>query len=129
MAPGRRVLTQKGAEGTIVKSLPLCRGAVCYHQLRRILIFFYEYFIDRHSANRLSRKFVLRARYEGPLFSPSSSRSLLLSQSSYFWPLGVVAPSRDLSAALCCSVHPLAPLRSASSRKGPLRSSSRLWAV
>ena len=32
--------------------------------------------------------------------SPSSSRpSLSLSQSSYFWPLGMVAPSRNLEAA------------------------------
>src|SRR5215208_1787215 len=45
---------------------------------------------------------------------------LSLSQSSYFWPLGMVAPSRD-SAALKCSSYTLAPLRSALCRKALLR--------
>ena len=50
--------------------------------------------IRRSSANRVSRKFIL-SRYEGRLFSPSSPRpSLPVSQSSYFWPLGMVAPTR-----------------------------------
>ena len=36
------------------------------------------------------------SRCEGPLFSPSSPRpSLSLSQSSYFWPSGMVAPWRE----------------------------------
>jgi hypothetical protein len=33
-------------------------------------------------------------------FYPSSARSLLLSQSSYFWPFGIVAPSSNFEAAL-----------------------------
>src|SRR5215208_7554177 len=45
-------------------------------------------------------------------FSPSSLRPpLSLSQSLYFWPLGMVAPSREAAADNCFSVHPLAPLR------------------
>ena len=38
-------------------------------------------------------------RYEGPPFSPFSLRSL--SQSSYFWPLGMVAPVSDLTLSSC----------------------------
>ncbi len=35
----------------------------------------------------------------GYSFYPSSPRSSLFIQSSYFWPSGMVAPSRDLAAA------------------------------
>src|SRR5215218_9014556 len=44
------------------------------------------------------------------------SAALLLSQSSYFWPLGMVAPSRDLAAVNCSLVHPLASVRLALAR-------------
>jgi hypothetical protein len=33
--------------------------------------------------------------------------SLLLSRSSYFWPLGIVVPSRDQAEVTCSSVNPI----------------------
>jgi hypothetical protein len=39
IAPSRRVLTQRGAAGSIVKGLPLRRGAVCYCELPRVPLF------------------------------------------------------------------------------------------
>ena len=59
-------------------------------------------------------------RYEGPLFSPSTPWPLLLSQSSYFWPLGMVAPLRNLACSSCSTVA-RAPLRSALTMFAPLR--------
>ena len=50
----------------------------------------------------------------GAMRYSSSSRPLLLSQSSYFWPSGMVAPSRDQACSSSCSlVTPMALLRSA----------------
>jgi hypothetical protein len=48
--------------------------------------------------------------YGGPLVS-RSPLPLLFSRSSYFWPLGIVAPSRDQAEVICSSVNPMAPLR------------------
>jgi hypothetical protein len=64
--------------------------------------FFYEYFIDGTSANRLSAKFILSC-YQGLAFSPILPASFplrclsqpLSTQSSYCLPSGMVAPSRN----------------------------------
>src|SRR5918994_4658937 len=65
------------------------------------------------------------AGYEVPAFSASPPLPSPLSQSSYFWPLGMVAPSRDPHSASCASVKSapfkLAPLRLALVRSAPLR--------
>jgi hypothetical protein len=57
---------------------------------------------------------VLCIHYEGALFSLPSPRTLLLSHSSYFWPLGMVAHASERT---CCSkfslLTPLAPLSQA----------------
>src|SRR5215203_2869511 len=54
---------------------------------------------------------------------PSSPRAYLsLRQSSYFCPLGLVAPLRDSHAANCFSDHPQAPVRSAPVRSAFVRS-------
>jgi hypothetical protein len=62
-------------------------------QLRRIPL-------QRTSENPQNANFALSGfcevrlrRYELPPFSPSSARTLFLSQSSYFWPLGTAALS------------------------------------
>src|SRR5215203_1552415 len=57
--------------------------------------------------------------YEGPLFS---SRPFVLSQSSYFWPLGIVAPARDSQALSCSQVTPSALFKTASVRTAPVKS-------
>src|SRR5919112_503294 len=77
--------------------------------------------LPRTSENSTSAKFFL-IRYEGSVLSPSSPEPLLFIQSSYFWPLGIVAPSRDLAAVNCSVVHPLASVRSASVRSASVRS-------
>jgi hypothetical protein len=51
--------------------------------------------------------------------------ALPLSRSLYYWPLGMVAPSREEASVNCSLVHPvaslrLAPLRSALLRKAPI---------
>jgi hypothetical protein len=52
------------------------------------------------------------SRYEGPLLSPSRQLllllSLLLRRSSYFWPPGMVGPSRE--AAPCSSASLVMPV-------------------
>jgi len=65
--------------------------------------------------------------HEAPAFYPSSPWFVLLSQSSYFWPLGMVAPSSDSASSSCLSVTPIASYRSAPNRQvevrvAPLRS-------
>jgi hypothetical protein len=52
---------------------------------------------------------------------PSSPRPLLLSQSSYFWPLGMMAPLRDLACCSSCSLVTPARRRSVPRRSAPLR--------
>src|SRR5215203_1188596 len=60
--------------------------------------------------------------YETLPFSPTYLRPpLSLSHSSYFWPLGMVAPFRDRVSASCASLT-LASVRSASLRSASLRS-------
>src|SRR5215203_3244029 len=59
--------------------------------------------------------------YEGSLFS---SRPLVLSQSSYFWLLGIVAPARDSQALSCSQVTPSALFKTASVRTASVRTAS-----
>jgi hypothetical protein len=89
-------------------------------------------FWARTSANRKNAKFAVlkfsevrpNGHYEGPLFSSSSLRtSLFLSQSSYFWPSGMVAPSRKLVCRSNSSlVIPTTPLRSAPRKSASISS-------
>src|SRR5215213_9426223 len=83
----------------------------------------------RTSANRLSRKFVVNS-YEGFPFSPSSPRSLFLSQSWWLWPLGMMEiimssnSCREDAFSNCSSFHPLALMRLTPPMATPLRSTS-----
>src|SRR5919107_2176502 len=67
----------------------------------------------------------MKRGYEEPPFYPFSPESLVLSHSSYFWPLGMVAPLRDLATSNWCSVNPVATTRYARFRLASRRLASR----